>query len=61
MSTKLYFVAPWTLGSQLELVFYGKFGFSRTDLDENKPAKGKCLAGKYKEVFYLDRGSQFDR
>ena len=38
---------------QLELVSYGKFSFSRPDLDGNKPAKGKCLERKArdKEVF----------
>ena len=37
----------------LELVSYGKFGFSRPDLDGNKPGKGNCLATKVrdKEVF----------
>ena len=30
----------------LELVFYDKICFSRPDLDENKPANGKCLAKK---------------
>ena len=41
--------SAWNL---IELVSYGKFGFSRPDLDGNKPAKGK-LAGKEmdKEVF----------
>ena len=30
----------------------GKFGFVRSNLDEYKPAKGKCLARKvtYKEI-----------
>ena len=42
--------SAWNL---LELVSYGKFGFSRPDLDGNKVAKGKCLARKVrdKEVF----------
>ena len=37
----------------LELVSYSKFGFSRPDLDGNKPAKGKYLARKArdKEMF----------
>ena len=40
----------WNL---FELVSYGKFGFSRPDLDGNKLAKGMCLARKVKdrEVF----------
>ena len=33
----------------LELVSYGKFGFSRSDLDGNKPAKCKCLARKARD------------
>ena len=37
----------------LKLVSYSKFGFSRPDLDGNKPAKGKYIAGKMRknEVF----------
>ena len=27
----------------MELVFYGKFGFSRPSLEGNKPTNGKCL------------------
>ena len=43
-------------GSQvlgLKFVFYGKFGFSRPDLDGNEPGKGKCLVRKMRdeEVF----------
>ena len=40
----------WNL---FKLASYGKFGFSRLDLDGNKLAKGRCLASKMrdKEVF----------
>ena len=43
-------LSDWNL---LELISYGKFGFSRPDLDGNKPAKGKCLSRKVRdrEVF----------
>ena len=42
--------SAWNL---LELASYGKFGFSRPDLDGNKLAKGMCLARKARdrEVF----------
>ena len=42
--------SAWNL---LELASYGKFGFSRPDLDGNKPAKGMCLVRKARdrEVF----------
>ena len=33
--------------AQVKLVFYGKFVFSRPDLD--KPAKQKCLAKKVRD------------
>ena len=45
-----------------ELVSYGKLDFSRPDLYGNKPAKGKCLAGKArdKEVLFCSiEGHQF--
>ena len=40
----------WNL---LELVSYGKFSFSRPDLDGNEPGKGKCIVTKARdrEVF----------
>ena len=42
--------SAWNL---FELASYGKFGFSRPDLDGNKLAKGMCLARKARdrEVF----------
>ena len=33
----------------MEFVSYGQFGFSRPDLDGNKPANGKCLARKTRD------------
>ena len=47
--------AKFSAQNLLELVSYGKFGFSKPDLDGNKPAKGKCLARKVrdKEVFNI--------
>ena len=51
-STKFCFVAPeatFSAQNLLELVSYGKFGFSKPDLDRNKPAKGKCLARKARD------------
>ena len=44
--------SAWNL---FELAPYGKFGFSRPDLDGNKLAKGICLARKErdKEVYCL--------
>ena len=36
-----------------KLAFYGKFGFSRPDLDGNKLAKGMYLARKVKRSVYL--------
>ena len=46
-------VAKFSAQNLLELVSYSKLGFSRTDLDGNIPAVGKCLARKVrdKEVF----------
>ena len=46
--TKFCFVTP-RKQNLLELVSYGKFGFSRPDLDGNKSAKGKCLARKVRD------------
>ena len=39
--------SAWKL---FKLAFYGKFGFSRPDLDGNKLAKGMCLARKTREI-----------
>ena len=49
------FCCSGKLSNLLELVSYGKFVFSRLDLNGNKPAEGKCLARKVRdrEVFIL--------
>ena len=38
--------SAWNL---LEIVYYGKFGFSRPDLDGNKLAIGECFARKARD------------
>ena len=38
--------AKFSVWNLFELASYGKFGFSRPDLDENTLAKGNCLARK---------------
>ena len=51
-STKSCFVASRRLSSArnlFELASYSKFGFSRPDLDGNKPAKGMCLVRKARD------------
>ena len=53
MSIKICFFAPQkrslSVLNLLELVSYGKFSFSRQDLDGNKPAKCMCLARKARD------------
>ena len=41
--------AKFSAYNLLELVSFGKFGFSRPDLDGNKLAKGKCLVRQVRD------------
>ena len=40
------------------IIYYSKFGISKPDLDGNKAAKGKCLAGKVRNK-EVTEGRQF--
>ena len=57
MPTKFFFCcfaeSKFSAWSLFKLASYGKFGFSRTDLDGNKLSKVICLVRKatYRELF----------
>ena len=50
--------ANFSILNLLELESYGKFDFSRPDLDGKKPAKGKCLARKVEIEKCLSSGTE---